>query len=84
MDPRRHVELYPDFKRSNEEYKEYLKKGGTVKTIAPELGGKTPGASPQNQIMADWNIDDLMGFGYSNIFMEELDLEYNHGGFDVG
>ena len=66
------------------EIEEYLKNGGTVKTIAPEISGKTPGASPQNQIMADWNIDDLMGFGYSNIFMEELDLEYNHGGFDVG
>ena len=65
------------------EIKEYLKKGGTVKTIAQELGGKTPGASPQNQIMADWNIDDLMGFGYSNIFMEELDIEYNHGGLNV-
>ena len=66
-----------------EKIKEYIESGGKIKTYCPEINGKIPGASMQNPIMADWNIDDLMGFGYSNRFMEEVDRQQSQGGFDV-
>ena len=65
------------------EIKKYIELGGTIKTLSPELDGKIPGASMQNQLIDNWNIDDLMGFGYSNRFMEEVDRQQSHGGFDV-
>ena len=61
----------------------YIKSGGAVKTLSPEIDGKVPGASAQNMLLGNWNIDDLMGFGYSNRFMEEVDRQQSHGGFDV-
>ena len=54
-----------------------------MKTLSPEINGKVPGASAQNMLLGNWNIDDLMGFGYSNRFMEEVDRQQSHGGFDV-
>ena len=72
---------------SNSEYEEEIKKyielGGSIKTLSPEMDGKIPGASAQNMLLGNWNIDDLMGFGYSNRFMEEVDRQQSYGGFDV-
>ena len=69
--------------KHQEEIEEYINSGGTIKTLSPELDGKVPGASMQNPILGNWNIDDLMGFGYSNRFMEEVDRQQSQGGFDV-
>jgi hypothetical protein len=57
--------------------------GGKIKTLSPEMDGKIPGASMQNPLLDNWNIDDLMGFGYSNRFMEEVVRQQSHGGFNV-
>lgn len=65
------------------EIEKYIKSGGAVKTLSPEIDGKIPGASMQNQLIDNWNIDDLMGFGYSNRFMEEVVRQQSQGGFDV-
>jgi len=66
-----------------EEIKKYILMGGKIKTLSPEMDGKIPGASMQNPLLDNWNIDDLMGFGYSNRFMEEVVRQQSHGGFNV-
>jgi len=65
------------------EITKFVKTGGIIRTLAPVPNGKVPGASQQCPILNNWNIDDLMGFGYSNRFMEEIDIFQSHGGFDV-
>lgn len=67
-----------------QEIRDYIESGGKIKTYCPDINGKIPGASMQNPIMSNWSIDDIMGFGYSNRFMEEVDIKQgDQGGFDV-
>lgn len=66
-----------------QEIKKYRKSGGKVKVLEPQINGKVVDVLVKNSLTENWNIDDLMGFGYSNKFMEEVDRQHNHGGFDV-